>query len=272
MPVFVRNLSLEYLVEGGVLNQERMLQMFHAARWRDAHGAFYLNHTLPSGVQFIFHVIPDGADVRIIGTDTHLAGDCIWHAVPFFNATPRDADDLSSVVACTNQAQDGVFVTHLMNAGVLQELQEGESITMQVVAFPLNLFCYASREEYEKSVGSTEGPAHIPMLLTDRRIFPLNFMLKHDPEVPPENRDQSLPDDVVLCCGPILSVRQAPPSEVGQEVSFIVATIDTQFGHLDVAFAPNMCVGARIEAGSYLVFNGILSGNVAIEGLESWLD
>ena len=74
MPVFVRNLALEYLVEDGVLESEKMLAMYGKAKWRHAHGAFYLNHTLPSGVEFIFRAIKEGEEVRILGTDTHPPG------------------------------------------------------------------------------------------------------------------------------------------------------------------------------------------------------
>lgn len=272
MPVFVRNLALEYLVEDGVLDSEKMLAMYGKAKWRHAHGAFYLNHTLPSGVEFIFRAIKEGEEVRILGTDTHLAGRCMWNAIPFFNATPKEADDLCAVVACTNQAQDGVFVTHLVNAAVLPELQEGNSIAMQVVAFPFALEVYASREDYERAYANNPETSNFPMLLTDKRVFPLNFMLKHDPDLPEEKRNRNLPDDIVLVCGPVLAVREAPKSDETQEASFVVATIATQFGHLDVAFTGDMALGVPCVKGTYVAFSGMLSADVAVEGLENWLE
>lgn len=271
MPVFVRNLALEHLVEHGQLDSQKMLELYRKARWRHAHGAFYADHTLTSGVRFIFHVVPDGEELRIIGTDTHLAGRCLWNAIPFFNATPKDADELSAVVACTNQAQDGVFVAHLMNAAVLEELQEGQSLAMQVVAFPFVLESYADREAYERSYAANPDASAFPMLLTDKRIFPLNFMMKHDPDIPEERRNHNLSDDVVLCCGPVLELRESSHSDPDQERSFLIATIATQFGHLDVAFVREMCTGT-CERGSYLVFSGMLSADVAVEGKENWVD
>jgi hypothetical protein len=273
MPVFVRNLALEYLVTNGALDSEAMLSMYKQARWRHAHGAYYCVYTLPSGVEFIFRAIPDGEDMRILGTDTHLSGRCMWSAIPFFNATPKDADTLSAVVACTNSAQDGVFVAHLMNAAVLPELQEGQTIGMQVVAFPFVLESYDSREHYEQYYTANPDEARFPTILTDKRIFPLNFMMKHDPDIPEEKRDHSLAEDIVLICGPVLAVREMPPhNREEQSASFTVATIATQFGHLDVAFVSEMVFGKPCKKDSYLVFSGMISADVAVEGLENWVD
>lgn len=272
MPVFVRNLALEYLVEDGVLNSDKMLAMYKDARWRHANGAYYMVHTLPSGVEFIFRAVRDGDDVRILGTDTHLGGRCIWHAIPFFNATPKEADALTAVVACTNLAQDAVFVTHLVNAAVLPELKEGAQVAMQMVAFPFVLESYASRESYEKAYANDPDASNFPTLLTDKRIFPLNFMMKHDPDISEEKRNSQLPEDVVLLCGPVLSVKEAPPNHSDQDSSFSVATISTQFGHLDVAYTDDMVLGSAVKKGSYLVFSGMLSADVAVEDFENWMD
>lgn len=265
MPVFVRNLALEQYVEHDHLDQDRMNGMLQAASWKPAGDAWYLTHQLPSGVRFVFHAIADGEEVRIVGTDTHLGGRCIWHAIPFFNATPKDADELSAVVACTNQAQDGVFVTHLVNVALLVGLEAGQAVAMQMVAFPFYLECFDSRASYEKSYQENRKDSRFPMLLTDKRVFPLNFMLKHDPEIADEERNRTLPDDVVLCCGPVLAVREAPKSDPEQSSTFIVATIATQFGHLDVAFTPDMCLPAVCTKGSYLVCSAVLSGDVDLE-------
>jgi hypothetical protein len=272
MPVFVHNLALDYLVTDGVLDSDRMLEMYRDSRWRQANGAYYMVHTLPSGVEFIFRAVRDGEDVRILGTDTHLSGRCMWNAIPFFNVTPKDADPLTAVVACTNVAQDAVFVAHLVNPAVLPPFEEGHSIAMQVVAFPFVLESYGSREAYEKAYAEDPKQSQFPTMLTDKRIFPLNFMMKHDPEVPEEKRSSQLQDDVVLVCGPVLSVRDAPPNQPEQQSTFTVATIATQFGHLDVAFTPRMVLGHAVEKNSYLVFSGMISADVAVEGLENWFD
>ncbi len=272
MPVFVRNLALEYLVEDGILSSDKMLEMYKSAKWRHAHGAFYMVYTLPSGVEFIFRAVRDSEDVRILGTDTHLSGRCMWNAIPFFNVTPKDADALSAVVACTNLAQDGVFVAHLVNAAVLPQMEEGQSIAMQVVAFPFVFESYDSREAYEKAYSANPDSAHFPTLLTDKRIFPLNFMLKHDPDIPEEKRNHQLPEDIILACGPVLSVRQAPGNTAEQQSSFSVATIATQFGHLDVAYTTEMVLGPPCKKGSYVAFSGMISADVAVEGFENWVE
>ncbi len=151
MPVFVRNLNLEFLTENGALKSDRMLGMYEKARWRQAHDAYYLTYTLASGVEFIFKTMRDGEDLRVVGTDTHLSGRCYWNAIPFMNVTPKGSDDLSALIAFTNLAQDGVFLAYLMNAAVLPTIEEGQSIAMQMAAFPQAVALYDSRDEYERA-------------------------------------------------------------------------------------------------------------------------
>ena len=273
MPVFVRNLQLEFLTENGEFRSDRMLDMYGQARWRYAQGGYYLTYRMPSGVEFIFKAVSDGEDLRVVGTDTHVAGRCVWSAVPFMNVTPQSADSLSAVLAFTNLAQDGVFIAHLVNAAVLPTMEAGQSISMQMVAFPHSIAVYESREAYEQAAIAHDPDDSQPLILTDGRVFPLNFMLKNDPDVPEEERDHSLKDDLVLLCGRILAVeKRGHQDDDGEHGAFIIATIATQFGHLDVAFTAEMIGGGVCMKGQYLVFGGVLSGNVAIEGHENWLE
>lgn len=272
MPVFVRNLALEFLVDNGSLRSDRMLEMYRNSRWREARGGFYLNHTLPSGVRFIFRAVRDGDNLRILGTDTHLTGRCVWNAVAFMNVTPKSSDALSAVVACTNREKNGVFVAHLVNAGVLPELQEGQLIAMQVVAFPILLSLYGSRREYERFAATAPGESTFPAVLADGQIFPLNFLLKHDPDIPANQKNWSLRDDIVLACGPVLDMRRCMHRPDEGSAQFIVATIVTQFGPLDVVFPPDMTGDAVCARGSYLVFSAVISADVAAEGFGHRMD
>jgi hypothetical protein len=270
MPVFVRNLHLEYLVTDGALDADVMASLYRTCKWRTAEGAWYGVAQLPGGIEMIFRAVREGDGMRVLGTDTHLSGRCLWNGIPFLNVTPPESDSLSAVVACTNIAQDGVFVTHLVNAGVRNDLSEGESLLMQMVAFPTVIESFTSRESYEQQYQADAKGSRFPVLLTDQRIFPLNFMLNHDPDIPEEQRNQRLADDVVLVCGPVLAVRHMQSGEDRKDTEFIVATVATQFGHLDVAFVGGMVTGTPVKTGNYLVFSGILSGDVALEGHECW--
>jgi len=273
MPIFIRNLHLEFLTDKGTLISERMVEMYGKARWRLANGGYYPVFTMSSGVEFIFKTIQDGQNPRVVGTDTHYAGRCIWNGLPFMDITPKDADCLSMVLAFTNIAQDGVYIAHMMNAAVLPSIREGQSIAMQMVAFPLSIAVYGSREAYERSATSHTPDAGEPLILLDGKAFPLNFMLKHDPDKPVDKNDSNLKDDIVLLCGSVLSVEKRLHQEPGQDdTGFMVATIATQFGHLDVVFTAQMIGEAACQKGFYIVFSGILSGNVAIEGYENWID
>ena len=269
MPIFIRNFELEHLVKEGQLDSDVMIELYKESKWRHAHGAMYMVNELENNLQFIFRAIKEGEEIKILGTDTHYNGDCVWNTIPFFNASKEDADVLSAVVALTNQAQDAVCVAHMMNAAVLPEIEQGTSIEMQVAAFPLVIESYSSREDFEKSYSAESKDSPWPVLITDKKILPLNFMLANDPEIPEEQRIKDASVDVVLIASPVLGVKRIDGMKEG--TSFNVATIQCEFGHLDLIYSDKM-VEKPITKGSYLVCSAIISADVARGEYTNWVD
>ncbi len=269
MPIFIRNFSLSHLVKDGQLDSDILMDLYKDSAWRHAHGAMYMVHQSDNNLQFIFRAIKDGDDIRILGTDTHYKGKCIWNGVPFFNATDKEADVLSATVAITNNDQSAVCITHLMNAAVLPELEQGSTLEMQVVGFPLLIESYENREAFERAYTNEEGTSPWPLLITDQKILPLNFMLAHDPEIPEEKRADKENTDVILLASTVLNIEKKEGMAEG--TSFNVATVMCEFGHLELIYSDEM-VSGEISKGSYLVCSAILQGDVALGEYENWVE
>jgi hypothetical protein len=269
MPIFIQNFSLSHLVKDGQLDSDILMDLYKNSSWRHAHGAMYMVNQGENNLQFIFRAIKDGEDIRILGSDTHYKGKCVWKAVPFFNTTHKDADVLSATVALTNNDQSAVCVTHLMNAAVLPELEQGEALEMQVVGFPLLIESYENREMFEKTYTSEDEDSPWPLLVTDQKILPLNFMLAHDPDISEEKRNKQENTDVILLASTVLSVERKEGLKEGTH--FNVATVLCEFGHLELIYSDAM-VNGELKKGSYIVCSAIISADVALGEYENWVE
>ncbi|MBN2859341.1 MAG: hypothetical protein JXK93_03645 [Sphaerochaetaceae bacterium] len=268
MPIFIRNFSMNSLMSQGEIDSDIMLDLYSTARWKHAHGAFYMVKELENRVQFIFRGIPDGKEIKVLGTDTHYHGSCIWKVYPFFNATPEGADPLSALIAFTNSDQTTVAVSHIVNAAVLPELTEGEGIDVQVAGFPLLLESYENRESFEKHFSQDASNTPWPVLVPDRKILPINFMLAHDPDLKNEDKQNVQNVDILLLASKVLGVHRSEGLQKGE--FFNVATVSCEFGHLDLVFSDDLC-DTPVPKGSYIVTSFILSSDVALGTWESWV-
>lgn len=273
MPVFLRNLGLEFMASKDGLLDEYMMPLFEAARPRTCQVGRYYVSQLPSGVEFIYHVVPEGDDLRVIGVDTHVGGPCIWYGTPFM-MLETDADPMSLRLAFSNEAKSAVFVANIMNAGVLPSFDEKTRVEMQVVAFPASLEIYPDRDAYEEAMNDAAQQGDgTPLIIADGQPFPYNFMMKYNPEATDEQRQKAGREDLLLLCGKVLAVeerRHGIPRH--EDASMSVATIATSFGHLDVVFSKDMLAGATCKKGDYLVCDCVLSADVALGEHENWAD
>ncbi len=269
MPIFIQNFSLSHLVKDGQLDSEILMDLYKNSQWRHAHGAMYMVNEGDNNLQFIFRAIKDGEDIRILGTDTHYKGKAMWNAVPFFNATHEEADVLSATVALTNSEQSAVCIAHLMNAAVLPELEQGAAIQMQVVGFPLLIESYENREMFEKAYTDEDKESPWPLLVSDEKILPLNFMLAHDPDIPEEKRKTQENIDVILLSSTVLDVERKEGMKEG--TFFNVATVLCEFGELELIYSDKM-VKEELKKGSYIVCSAIISADVALGEYQNWVE
>lgn len=273
MPVFLRNLGLEFMATKNGLLDEYMMPLFKAARPRSCELGRYYVSQLPSGVEFIFQVIPDGDDLRVVGVDTHVGGPCVWYGTPFMRLQ-TDSGPMTLRLAFSNEAKSAVFVANVMNAGVLPVIDEKTRVEMQVVAFPAALEIYKDRRAYENAMTeAAEKGDGTPLIIADGQPFPYNFMMKYNPDATDEQKRKAGREDLLLLCGKVLAVEERKHGIPGHEdASMTVATISTVFGHLDVVFSKDMLAGVPCGKGDYLVCDCLISADVALGQYEGWAE
>lgn len=274
MPVFLHNLGLDFMAEKGRLLDSYMVPLFDSGRDRICREGRYRTALLPSGVEFIFHLVEDGGDVRVVGVDTHVGGPCVWYGTPFL-LLDAGSDPLAMRLACTNEAKSAVFVANIMNAGVLPAIDESTRLELQVAGFPAALEVYRSRADYEGAMTEAARAAGggTPVIISDGQPLPYNFIIKNNPEASDADRERAGRDDLLLLCGPVLAVEERSHGISGHEdASMVVATIATAFGHLDVVFVPDMLAGNSCAKGDYLVTECVLSADVALGWFDRWED
>jgi hypothetical protein len=248
MPIFVRNLGLEYLIDQNGLSERALLEMYAKSVPLVTRSGRYDTYELPGNVLIIFKSIMIEDELRIIGTDTHYKGSCVWTVHPFMDVTPKHADILSKVIACSDLGHTELCVLHLMYSAALETLEKEHPISVQVAVFPFKVTSYVNRSSYEHSV------QHKP--LHDGRLLSIGFLAKRDPRTSTEEKNLKLPEDVVRGCGRVMSVVQENCSaEAHVSNGFVVATIATLFGPLDVICAPE----DNAKPGRYIEFHGLVS-------------
>ena len=125
-----------------------------------------------------------------------------------------------------------------------------------------------TREAFEKHFTQDASTTPWPVLVPDRKILPINFMLAHDPDLGDEDKQNVQNVDILLLSSKVLGVRREEGMQKGE--FFNVATVSCEFGHLDLVFSDDLCV-TPVTKGSYIVTSFILSSDVALGKWESWV-
>lgn len=211
---------------------------------------------------------------EVVGFDTHMVGPCKWD-VEFsgINLDSYDNQKLSRRVVVRNPVDGtGMVVMNLVNADVLPSFMEGEVVAVQVVAFPENIRYYADDEAYSDDQPKDENG--YTCLLEDGMMLPMGFLKNHrvsDGESNEEIED-SYEDSMMLIKGTVKKIRSGVV-KMGENDGpyFVLTTISTSFGDLDIAHSLDMVDDEdreNLKVGA--VVNGIfvISGDVAILDYE----
>jgi len=273
MPLYMENFGLEVFTEK---DESFSGLIAHSAQNGVAitgyYGLPYFNQHYGS-VQIILRTKPrDGEEgLELSGVDTHAAGRAIWTVrLSGANVNPDDADKLSRrVIVTRSDSSGGMAVVNIVNADVLPSFMEDDLITMQVLAFPEFIGYYADEDAYADSLPDRKYDKKL--LLSDGCVFPSGLLKNRDPNNPDYGKDDHL-DDLVLIRGTVKSARYGR-FNVGEEEyrPYIVTTIDTEFGPLEIIHTPEQVdesLRENIREGAIVNMVGTLSGDVAIDAYE----
>lgn len=257
MPVFMRNLGLQYLVDRDVLKEREMLDMFERSEPLVTDAGIYRVYRFRCSVELVFKTIPTPNEMRIVGTDTHYVGASRWCVLPIQDITTQSADSLSAIVAFSDLDQEHLCVTHIVKAYANPPFTIQIPANIQLAAFPFELSLYPSRAFYEKESRTiTQLSSHMPYL-HDGQLLPIGFLSRQQQT----DRMRVYREDLMIGCGTVVGIKSENCDEV-RSTGFLVATIETSFGTLEVVYTPHILDGRSATVGSYLVFSGLLSAEL----------
>ena len=140
MAQFLENFGLDFFTE----EEETFtnLMKFVASEGKPITGYYglpYFNHHFGE-VQIILNTEHNdsGEGLSVTGLDTHASGRAVWEVrLSEVNIDRKDKDTLSKrVVVSRMDGSGGMAVVNLVNADVMPSFLEGDTVKMQMIAFP----------------------------------------------------------------------------------------------------------------------------------------
>ena len=201
------------------------------------------------------HSVKDD-NFQLIGFNNHLIGSCIWKlkvSAPEILRSSKQDDPYSYVVCFKGLDGHGLLPINIIHADVVPSFLENDVVDLQVAAFPYEISYVQDEEASDKFF---DWQLMGKKLRFADGIFPQGIFSK-DEEA----------KDIVLLKGMVKGIEHLATFDGQKAVQFLVATIDTQFGLLEIVHTLDMVsIEQRefIKPGCFLVGIGIVSGDVAI--------
>ncbi len=210
--------------------------------------------------------------------DIQVSGCCVWKVRLSGVGLKNDTKDDMTRLSMVNGIGGGFTVVDILNADVLPSYLEDDEIQMQVVAYAVDVYYYADDDAYseagqvlENSKASELNGKKIQMGMGT--VLPTGFlnghMIREDEDFTPDDDA----DEYVVVTG-IVKTAYAKPVKFNDNIlaKFIVVTIETSFGDLDIVHSPSMVSEEEFELirpGAIIQAVAILSGDVAIYEYEN---
>lgn len=267
MAIFLENIGLGFFEE-----EESILGLFKmsAAQGRAILGyndTSYIHYVMDDAqLTTIAQLNEQKKTMNILRTDTHSLGNAIWK-VRVVSVLEDEEDTHYKKIMVKNHNGRGMAVVNVIGSEVLPSYLPDEEITMQMVAFPINVQYFQDEEDYASiyPTGANGGK----LMIGEGMVFPYG-LLDNEEE---ENRHV----DLVSVWGKIKGVYKAITKFEGHEKDecphFIRCVIETQFGDLDIVHAWEV-LGENnnldhIKPGCICAVQAVLSGDVSIYEYEN---
>lgn len=204
----------------------------------------------------------------VIGVDTHCSGNCVWNMVcTGIDLTPKDSPKLTKLLMLSKaDGSGGMVPVELIAADVLPGFAEGDKITAQVIALPIEINYYADEDAYAAAQPDDENGEK--WLIGNGALLPLSFLINHNPETYDEETDFSS-DAVVHFTATVTKLYNGIFDMAGDSYNnFIKCFADTEYGPLEFEHTLEQVPEEQrqnIKVGSVISGICILSGDVAID-------
>lgn len=201
--------------------------------------------------EHIAHLLPDGEVNHFVGYSTHVMGNYFWNLQIAEEGVLKeeDEDSLSKCVYFKKNADADKYIPiRLVHADVLPCFSPGETVSMQVTAFPVNIHYYEDEEhcELDKKMKFMGKPL---------RIASGNFMY-----LQPDS-------DVCFIKGIVKDVDVFYSYSPEGEVKFFRVVIETEFGDMQLCHSGEMVDETErcyIKKGACLTTDCVISADVAV--------
>ncbi len=273
MPNFIEKLGLGFLAD----NEEQICALWrYIAQEGEAivgyYGFPYMNLHF-GDAQLILRTVRNDEEKRfeVMGMDTHSSGNCVWDVrLSGMNIARKEADVMEHrCVVHRVSDKGGMAVVNIVNADVLPSFDEGETVKLQVIAFPALIEYFRDEDEYaEAQPDLVDGNK---LLLADGVMFPTGLMHNHNPGTEDFEADEDM-DDLMLIRGTVKNLYCGSIETDGEKHNaYIRCIIGTEYGDLEIVHTiddvkeeqrTNMRVGAVVSG----VFT--ISGDAAIYEYE----
>ena len=199
---------------------------------------------------------------QVKGLDTHLSGVTRW-TFEIGNVLSDITEDKLSKRVLAHRTTDGsgAAVITMVNADVLPSFLEGDTISAQMVGFPLHINYYENEEAYADA--QPEGKNGRKMLLADGSMFPAGLFNSD------KLSDDKYASNYMLIRGTVKNAQRGLV-QFGEEkgYNYLDVIINTQFGDLEIVHTMEQLDEKErhlVKEGA--VVNGIfvLSADVAID-------
>ena len=199
--------------------------------------------------EHIAHLLPEGEVNHFVGYSTHVMGNYFWNLqVAQEGVLEEDTDPLSKCVYFHKGSEEKYIPVRLVHADVLPCLTPGESIAMQVTAFPVNIRYYADEDhcELDKKMSFMGKPM---------RIASGNFRY-FNPE-----------SDTSFIKGIVKDVEECYSFTPQGKVTFLKVVIETEYGDMPLCHSVDMVdevERCHIKKGACLTTDCVISADVAV--------
>ncbi len=226
----------------------------------------YLNRHF-GNAQFIVRtdIIPETRQLVLTGLDTHSSGRCIWNTLVLKEITEKDADVTERKCLLCRPDGHGVAVVNIVNADVLPSFLTDDSITLQMIAFPIAMMYYKDEASYEKS--QSQDVMGKKWLFDNGAVYPSGYM-DYQNSRSPEPEKNYVDIDSTLIRGTVKDLFYGKLQFGEKEYNgFIRCIIDTNFGELELIHTYDQIpaeMQEHIKIGAIVFGEFVLSGDAAI--------
>lgn len=212
-------------------------------------------------------------NLQVVSFDSHGGNRCIWDMIHSgIDITPKDASKLEKVIMFNRSDEDqgGLIPIELITADVLPSMMEGDKISMQVLALPLDIKYYASEDDYVEA--QPEGKDGHKWLIGNGSLVALSFLYNHSLERYEQGKEYET-DKYVQFTATVKKIYHGV-FEMGGERhnTYIRCYADTEYGELEFDHTLEQVpeeMRENIKVGAIISGTCVLSGDVAIREYEN---